>query len=140
MKSIRKDDVKTTAKELGVKVGDKFVVLSSDDSYSNHEFLREYCGVGDILTLDNDDGSFCPCFKNNSNGKEFYENFSCLARYEDVDVTQTCLIDKGLNLEVVEASFGNSYDKDDGTMMCKVEINNITFEQYQKLLNFINTL
>lgn len=48
--------------------------------------------------------------------------------------------DKELKLEVVETYFGPDYDKDGGTMKGKVELGNITFEQYRKLLVFIDTL
>lgn len=137
MKSIRKDDVKTTATGLDVKIGDKFIVLSRYESYNNEAHTPDFCTVGDIVVFCYDDNTVCPKFENVRTGEKFYESFSCLARYKGVN--EADVVDK-TKLEIVKTSFGLNYDKDDDTMLCKVEIDNITFEQYQKLLTFINTL
>lgn len=51
MKSIRKCDEKVTAQQLGVKVGDKFVVLPPEESYANMAYYAYSSRVGDTLTL-----------------------------------------------------------------------------------------
>lgn len=82
MKSICKCDEKVTAQQLGVKVGDKFVVLWPEESYRN-EYHNSVVTVGDVLTLIDDDNTSCPIFLNNRTGIELAESFSCLARYEE---------------------------------------------------------
>lgn len=82
MKSIRKCDDKVTASDLGVKEGDKFVVIPLSERY-NGERCSCYSTNGDILILKYDDNSSCPKFFNQSTQESYYESFSCLARYED---------------------------------------------------------
>lgn len=80
MKSVRRDDVKVTAKDLGFKVGDRFIVLSREDCYNHSVSNFE---AGSVLTLLVDDYTCSPLFRREATGGEYYESFSCLSRYEE---------------------------------------------------------
>lgn len=82
VKSIRKCNDKVTASDLGVKEGDKFVVLPRRECFES-EHCSMYNHVWDVLVLNYDDGSDTPKFFNHTKQKYCYESFSCLARYED---------------------------------------------------------
>lgn len=81
MKAIRKCDEKVTAQQLGVKVGDKFVVLPRENSYKYTPHYSRFSRVGDIITLIVDDNTCSPYFRNDRTGIEFSEHFACLALY-----------------------------------------------------------
>lgn len=82
VKSIRKCDDKVTAADLGVREGDKFVVIPLHERY-NGERCSCCSTDGDILILKHDDNSSFPKFFNQTTQESQYESFSCLARYED---------------------------------------------------------
>lgn len=82
MKAIRKCDNKVTAADLGVKEGDVFVVLPQNESFGNKNCCT-YGSAGNVLVFKRDDGTCCPYFFNQTRGHHQYEDFSCLARYED---------------------------------------------------------
>ena len=87
MKSIRKCDEKITAEQLGVKVGDKFVVLPPEESYKGEKHCKTFF-VGQVVEFWQDDGTGCPVFKavGTSGRKDedwAFETFGCLARYEE---------------------------------------------------------
>ena len=74
-----------TAKEMGFKVGDKFIVVEEESSTTVK---------GDILTLERDDGSLCPKFSGSSktrgavlNGNTFVYLYY-LAPYIEEDVKE----------------------------------------------------
>lgn len=90
MKSIRTDDVKVTAKDLGVKVGDKFVVLPVDERYAS---TFTHVEVGSVVRLSKDDNTDLPYFECCDSGEDVCIRFSCLARYEE-PVKEKIVLDK----------------------------------------------
>lgn len=84
MKSIRTDDVKVTAKDLGVKVGDKFIVLSEEESFKSvYNSSKPRLPAGTVVVLVQDDDTSMPYFKVIDKEEELYMFFSYLARYEE---------------------------------------------------------
>lgn len=134
-KSIRKDDVSVTAEQLGVKVGDKFVVLSEEASYGNEHFNSD-ANVGDILVLEEDDGDDCPFFINLRNGGGLYESFSCLARYEEKQEGEN-------NISIYSSEYYSPEyvpESGDDASFSVFKVKGLTPKQYSDILTFINNM
>lgn len=147
-KSIRKCCEKTTASELGVEVGDKFVVLSPEQSYGGEHHYSEL-RVGDIVELCYDDNTDIPCFSRVSDGLRFYESFCCLTRYEEsgavaeptpLPSTNATFIRRAeyQSAAAVEADWGE--EGKCSLSSSKIIVEGLTPEQYISLINFINSM
>lgn len=143
-KSIRKDDVNVTAAQLGVKVGDKFVVLPPQDSYGNECFNSD-SNIGDILVLEEDDGDDAPYFTNLQTGLGLYESFACLARYEEKqEQEEDDVVNNNVSLYSAEY-YSAEYAQDnigdgDYTSYAVFKIKGLTPKQYSDILAFINNM
>lgn len=109
MKSIRTDHVKITAKDLGARVGDRFVVLSEEDSFGD---LYQPLPEGTVVILSEDDDTAIPRFNVENSSASVYLNFRGLARYEEPKEDKIVLdkvkfnmvaISKSLNVSLSEA-------------------------------------
>lgn len=129
MKSIRKDNVKTTASDLGVSIGDVFEVLNEDDSFDKTQHIRLF-NTGELVEFINDDGTDCPKFKSIGRGVDAYESFSCLAPYSKVE--HICQETK------VESMLSLSTSFKDGEI--NISLKSTSLDTYIKLVNFIKTL
>ena len=104
MKSICTTACKVTAKELGVKVGDKFIVLHREDC---HENLTSLCfDVGDKVVLVEDDDSATPRFWCKEKGELGFDHFSCLALYEEPKEEKTVLDKVKFDMKAVAEELG----------------------------------
>jgi len=139
VKSIRKCDVKVTAEELGVKVGDRFVVLSPENSFEGEKYYSgdEYIvKVGDVLTFIYDDNTPVPKFCNERTSEKYYESFACLARYEEKQEPVEYTIGEKITT-VTNAHFN---DVESTGTYSTFEIKGLTAKQFNDVLTFINNI
>lgn len=136
VKSIRKCDEKVTAKELGVEIGDRFVVLSPEASYYGKKYY-EGGRIGDILCLIYDDNTQCPKFRNERTGNEYYEDFNCLASVakESNEAVEYTI---GETIKAVTNAHFNDVEQT-GTYST-FEIKGLTAKQFNDVLTFINNI
>lgn len=93
----------TYCEELGLKVGDKIRFIGPDDHYCFN--------AGDVLTLEEDDGSPVPCFRNQDDVSQVF----CVLtrtwkRIGDNQDSESC--DKQ-DSESCDKQDKNAYDKED---------------------------
>jgi len=137
VKSIRKCDEKVTAKELGVREGDRFVVLLEEDSYDTQEY--NHWGdtkVGDMLKLLEDDDSECTYFLNENTGEKYYESFACLARYEEKQE----IVEYKIGEKITTVTNAHFNDVESTGTYSTFEIKGLTAKQFNDILTFINNI
>lgn len=135
VKSIRKCDKKTTAAALGVKIGDRFIILPPENSFEGAKYYSDGC-IGDILTLVYSDNTPVSKFHNERIGECYYESFSCLARIEeDPEVVEYTIGEKITT--ITNAHFN---DVESTGTYSTFEIKGLTAKQFNDVLTFINNI
>ena len=119
MKSIVTCKTKTTAEKLGVKEGDKFVVLSVKDSFG--DLYEPPLPEGTIVVLIKDNGTSLPRFKimgRKGRRSKLYLGFTYLARYEEQKEEKIVLDKVKFDMKAIAADLGVNMKEAHSVVQC----------------------